>query len=96
LNRQFLNRHFWSILALASIPIVLSVQLFTTIDPINIITYQVPLLIGLLIAQKIFYRYRMDLCKRCNIQREFHNKSKYPQLHLVCDNFVKFHEEKFR
>lgn len=89
-------KHIWSILAISSIPIILFVQFFTAIDPVTVLTYQVPTLIALLIAQKLYYRHVNELCLRCSIQREFHNKSKYPQLTLVCDKFVKYREDKLR
>ena len=88
MNRIFFVKHIWTLLALSSIPIV-SILYILKLDSILILMIQVPSLIALLIAQKLYYRRQMELCIRCSTQREFHNKKRYPELHLVCNNFAK-------
>ncbi len=86
----------WTILAILTMPIAaFFILVIEEIDNILILIYHVSSLAAILIAQRLWYRFQFQICSKCFIQREFHNKTKYnrvdyPQLEpLVCDKFKK-------
>jgi len=76
-------------------PIAAFMIFYVEISNWTILAIHIPTLIMILVSQKLWYRHQFEICSRCFIQREFHNKSKYNRIEypdlepIVCDSFVK-------
>jgi len=79
----------WTILTIITLPIAAYFILYTEINNFLILAIQIPVLIGILISQKLYYRHQFAICSNCFLQREFHNRQKYPDLSIACNNFEK-------
>lgn len=94
-KKSYLN--IWTILTIITMPVSAFLILYVEISNWVVLAIHIPTLLMILVSQKLWYRHQFQICSRCFLQREFHNKSKYnrieyPELEpIVCQKFEKGH-----